>query len=107
MAAIVACAFTAPALAYTINGTILHRPLQPSLMRFKFSAPPKNAGVPYALDFCIGPAANPCGLPSSHVINVPEGQERFADFDSALFRTNILVVGQGTRVAVPFSVEVE
>jgi hypothetical protein len=117
MAAIVACAFTAPAFAYTINGTIppgrapvvihLHRPLQPSLMRFKFSAPPKNAGVPYALDFCIGPAANPCGLPSSHVINVPEGQERFADFDSALFRTNILVVGQGTRVAVPFSVEVE
>ena len=41
MAAIVACAFTAPAFAYTINGTIppgrapvvihLHRPLQPSL----------------------------------------------------------------------------
>ena len=113
---VLASALSPPAFAYTINGVIppgtrpvvihLRRPIRPVLLRFTFSAPPKNAGVPYALNFCVGLAVNPCGQPTSHVINVPEGQSRNTTFDSNIFNTRILVVGQGTRVAVPYSVRV-
>jgi hypothetical protein len=118
MLGIAACALASPASAYTINGVIpagttpvvinLRQPIRPGLLRFRFYAPPKNAGVPYAIDFCIGPAFNPCGLPAptSHVINVPKGQVRSANFDSGIFATNVFVVGQGTRVPVPYSVQV-
>ena len=111
-----ASAFATQALAYTISGVIppghtpvvinLHRPIGPGLIRFVFSAPRKDAGVLYALDFCIGPAANPCGRPGAHVVNVPVGATRSANFSSALFSTNVLVVGQGTRVPAPYSVRV-
>ncbi|HXQ14364.1 MAG TPA: hypothetical protein VN814_07060 [Caulobacteraceae bacterium] len=113
---VLASALSAPAFAYTINGVIppgatpvvihLPRPSRPILLRFTFIAPRKNAGVRYALNFCVGLAANPCGQPTSRVINVPEGQSRNTTFDSNIFNTRILVVGQGTRVAVPYSVRV-
>jgi len=109
-------ALPAQALAYTISGVIppghdpvvinLHKPIRPGKLTFTFIAPPKNAGVRYALDFCIGPAENPCGRPDSHVVNVPEGEARTESFNSALFSTNVLVVGQGTREAVPYTVQV-
>jgi hypothetical protein len=112
-----ACALSAQAFAYTINGVIppgttpvvinLQKPIRPGLMKFRFYAPPKNAGVPYALDFCIGLSVNPCGLPGSHVVNVPKGQVRSAAFPSATFATDVLVVGQGTKVPVPFSVQIK
>jgi hypothetical protein len=78
-------------------------------LKFKFSAPLPATPPPvaYALSFCIGPAANPCGLPTSFVVVVPGGQERLAVVDPAVFKTNILVVGQGTKVPVPFSVTFE
>ena len=47
-------------------------------LRFKFSAPAFNAGVKYATNFCVGPATNPCGLPTSYVVVVPGGEERLA-----------------------------
>jgi hypothetical protein len=115
---IAACTLASPTSAYTINGVIppgttpvvinLRQPIKPGLLRFRFYARPTNAGVPYAIDFCIGPAFNPCGLPAptSHVINVPKGQVRSANFDSGIFATNVFVVGQGTRVPVPYSVQV-
>jgi hypothetical protein len=116
MVAVVACGLPAQAFAYTISGVIppgktpvvikLHKPIKPGLMKLTFSAPPKNAHVPYALDFCIGPRENPCGLPNDRVVNVPEGQTRSETVDSAIFSHDVLVVGQGTTVAVPFSVQI-
>jgi hypothetical protein len=116
LAGVVVWALPAPAFAYTISGTIppgrtpvvinLHKPIGPGLVKFKFSAPSVNAGVRYVVGFCIGKRTNPCGMPTSRVVNVPQGQVRSASFPSTLFSTNILVAGQGTRVPVPYSVQV-
>jgi hypothetical protein len=78
-------------------------------LKFKFSAPlpDAEAPVPYTLSFCIGPAANPCGLPTDFVVVVPGGQERLAVVDGGTFKNNVLVVGQGTSVPIPFSVTIE
>jgi hypothetical protein len=73
-------------------------------LKFKFSAPEVGA---YALNFCIGPASNPCGLSTSYVVTVPGGQERLAVVESNVFRTNVLVVTQGTSTNLPFSVTIE
>jgi hypothetical protein len=115
--AAVACACSTQAFGYTIHGTIpagrrpvvihLRKPLPPGFLRFTFYAPPVNAHVPYAITFCIGPAANPCGLPTDYTVEVPAGQTRTGVVNSALLRTNIFVVGQGTRVPVPYSVTVQ
>jgi hypothetical protein len=109
-------AVTAPALAYTISGVIpsgpnpvrinFRRPIRPTLMRFTFIAPRRNAGVAYELGFCVGAPANPCGLPTSRTTNVPMGQSRTVTYNSSLFISNILVVGQGTNVALPYMVRV-
>jgi hypothetical protein len=78
-------------------------------LKFKFSAPLPNAKapVPYTLNFCIGPASNPCGLPTDFVVVVPGGEERLAVVDASIFKNNVLVVGQGTNVPIPFSVTME
>ncbi|MFI4974577.1 MAG: hypothetical protein ACHP84_08565 [Caulobacterales bacterium] len=119
MAGAVACALSTPAFALQkIAGTIppgttpvvisFKLPATPRKMLFTFIAPrPRvSPGVPYALNYCVGPKVNPCGLPSSHVVNVPEGGKQSASFNSAIFATNILVVGQGTKAPVPFVVEI-
>ncbi len=76
-------------------------------LKFKFSAPSFNAGVRYALNFCIGPATNPCGLPTSYVVVVPGGEERLAVVPASVFEKNVLTVGQGTNTPVPFAVTIE
>jgi hypothetical protein len=76
-------------------------------LKFKFTAPSFNAGVSYALSFCIGPATNPCGLPTSYVVQVPGGEERLAVVPASTFANNVLVVGQGTTRPVPYSVTME
>jgi len=76
-------------------------------LKFKFTAPSFNAGVPYVLSFCIGPPTNPCGLPTSYVVQVPGGEERLAVVPSSVFANNVLVVGQGTARPVPYSVTME
>ena len=73
-------------------------------LKFKFSAPEPGA---YTLNFCIGPAANPCGLPTSYVVVVPGGQERLAVVDAGIFKKNVLVVSQGTNAPIPFAVTIE
>jgi hypothetical protein len=73
-------------------------------LKFKFSAP--TAGK-YSFNFCIGPAANPCGLATSYVVVVPGGQERLAVVDASIFKSNVLVVGQGTTQPLPFAVTME
>jgi hypothetical protein len=112
--------FTQEAFAYiTLNGTIPagttpvvilqanNQPGATGVIKFKFSAPAHDAGVPYVLSFCIGPASNPCGLPTSYVVDVPGGQERLAVVNANVFATNVLVVGQGTKRPVPFAVTME
>jgi len=76
-------------------------------LKFKFSAPAFNAGVAYTLNFCIGPASNPCGLPTSYVVTVPGGEERLAAVPASVFKDNVLIVGQGTNRPVPFAVTIE
>lgn len=76
-------------------------------LKFKFTAPSFNAGVPYALNFCIGPATNPCASPNSYVVNVPGGEERLGVVPASAFANNVLVVTQGTTRPVPYSVTVE
>jgi hypothetical protein len=112
--------FARQAFAFiTLNGTIPagttpvvilkanNEPGATGVIKFKFSAPAHDAGVPYALSFCIGPASNPCGLPTSYVVEVPGGQERLAVVNANVFATNVLVVGQGTKRPVPFAVTIE
>jgi hypothetical protein len=116
-AAAMICSLPAMAMAgQTIRGVLPpgHRSAilavkKPNLVQplnFRFYAPPVNAGVDYALDFCIGPRSNPCGLPGDIVVNVPMGQTRLATYSSGLFVTNVLVVGQGTRSSVPYLVTI-
>ena len=58
------------------------------------------------LNFCVGPASNPCGVASSFVVTLGPGQESFAVVNNAEFlHGNVLVVGQGTTSSVGFTVE--
>jgi hypothetical protein len=109
------CLLATQALAYTLSGTIppggkavvidLHK-LSEGNITFKFSAPPVSAGVPYKVSFCIGPKDNPCGAPLSHDTEVPAGESRTLTTDALVFSCNELVVGQGTGVTVPYTIEV-
>jgi hypothetical protein len=112
-----AAALVQPAFAYiTLSGTIPagttpvviiqanHQSGATGVLKFKFSAP--TAGS-YAFNFCIGPATNPCGLPTSYVVTVPGGQQRLAVVDASVFKDNVLVVAQGTRQPLPFDVTME
>ena len=102
--------------AITLNGTVpvgpaglvlIHANKQPKssgVVKFKFSAPTAGA---YAFNFCIGPATNPCGLPTSYVVVVPGGEERLAVVDASFFTDNVLIVSQGTNKPLPFSVTIE
>ena len=119
IAAAALCAFAGPAAAYTLAGVIppssppkpvvlhLHQPIPKGLILFIFYAPPVNAGVNYAIDFCIGPSFNPCGLPTSTVVSVPRGQSRHLIVDSAIFAHDVFVAGQGTKKPVPYVVNVK
>jgi hypothetical protein len=112
---IVACAIAAPASAYTLSGMIppggrvtlrLLKPLPPGAIKLTMSAPPVNAGVPYAITYCIGSAANPCGLPSDLTFEVGAGKTIVRSVPSHLFTTNMFVVGQGTKKPVPYKVQI-
>ena len=106
----------------TIKGTILPtKPLvildvhldilPPRKVKITVSAPlpDSKAPVPYTLNFCIGPSTNPCGMPApqSYVLVVPGGEERTAVVDSGIFKDNVVAVGQGTKVPIPYIVTIE
>jgi hypothetical protein len=74
------------------------------ILKFKFSAPQAGA---YTMNFCIGPASNPCGTSTDYVVTVPGGQERLAVIEAGVFRKSILVVSQGTSSDLPFAVTIE
>jgi hypothetical protein len=106
------------AFAYlTLNGTVPaggtvvilqahHQPGATGTLKFKFSAPAPRPGG-YAFNFCIGPATNPCGVPNAYVVVVPASEERLAVVPASVFANNVLVVSQGTKDPLPFSVEME
>jgi hypothetical protein len=114
-AALALTALPAAAFAYTVSGVLpagrqtvpiaLHRPLPP-VVTFKFSAPPANAGVRYALNYCIGPASNPCGLRTDKVWVVSEGATKTASVPASDLQTKVLVVSKGTAKPLPYAVEV-
>ena len=119
LAGIAACAVSTHAFAYTLSGTIpgattkgtmvtidLHKPLQRGNVTFTFKAPPVNAGVGYYVSYCIGPESNPCTSPLSESFEVKAGETRTFTIDALAFSCNVLVAGQGTRVVVPYSVDV-
>ena len=74
------------------------------ILKFKFSAPQAGA---YTMNFCIGPASNPCGTASDYAASVPGGQERLAVIEAGVFRNSVLVVTQGTSSNLPFAVTIE
>jgi len=74
------------------------------VVKFKFSAPTAGA---YTMGFCIGPAANPCGMATSYVVQVHGGKEQLAVVPASMFESNVLAVSQGTSSALPFVVEME
>jgi hypothetical protein len=76
------------------------------LVKFKFSAPQGPSGG-YSLGFCIGPAANPCGMRDSYKVDVPGGEERLAIVDASMFVANVLVVGNPTASSLPYTVQME
>jgi hypothetical protein len=100
----------------TLNGTVPtgqaglvviqanKQPKSSGVLKFKFSAPAAGA---YAFNFCIGPANNPCGLPTSYVVVVPGGEERLVVVDASFFVNKVLTVSQGTTSPLPFSVTIE
>jgi hypothetical protein len=104
------------AFAYlTLNGTVPaggtvvilqphHQQGATGTVKFKFSAPRPGG---YAFNFCIGPAANPCGMPGAYVVVVPASEERLAVVPASMLANNVLVVGQGTKDPLPFSVQME
>ena len=114
--AVAAFLLSAAAHAYTLSGTIppgtrqmeidLHKPLERGNITFTFKAGEVNAGVAYDVAFCIGPESNPCGTLLSHAIQVPAGGSRTFTIDALVFSCNVLTVGQGTRVAIPYTIEV-
>jgi hypothetical protein len=107
-----------PAFAYlTLTGTVPaggtvvilqphHQQGATGTLKFKFSAPAPRPGG-YAFNFCIGPASNPCGGPTAYVVVVPASEERLAVVPASIFADNVLVVSQGTKTPLPFSVEIE
>jgi hypothetical protein len=76
------------------------------VVKLLFAAPTAGA---YTMNFCVGPAANPCGFapPTSYVVSVPGGQQRLAVISAAQLASNVLVVTQGTGSSKPYTVSIE
>ena len=121
MIGVAACAFAAPAFAYTINGTIpgtsppiaIHLQKPPSskgYLKLTVSSPPVNAGVPYAVNFCVNYASapHPCSSTTKGAgsLIVP-GQQAIVFVPASIYPKEIIWIGQGTAVAVPYVVDVD
>jgi hypothetical protein len=120
MLSVAACAFAAPAFAYTINGTIpanslvaIHFQQPPSskgYLKLTVSSPPVNAGVPYAVSFCVNYASapHPCSSTTKGAgsLIVP-GQQAIVFVPASIYPKEVIWIGQGTAVAVPYIVDVD
>jgi hypothetical protein len=128
MLGIAACAFAAPAFAYTLTGTIpgvirgqqpkavainLQKPPGGGYLKLTLSSPLVNAGVPYSVGFCVAPPSapvtHPCSTPTdrgSGFLVVP-GQQAIVFVSTNIYPNSVVWVEQGTFVAVPYSLEVD
>jgi hypothetical protein len=115
MLGIAACAFAAPASAYTLRGTVpadghkavidLQKPIPTtySYVKLTLTLPQVlSAGIHYGAEFCVGPAGNPCPLP----IIVPGGQQIIVIFHLPI-PNYTLTVSQATVAAVPYTLKVD
>ena len=66
------------------------------VLKLKFSSPVDGA----ILNFCVGSAANPCGLSTSFVVTVKPGEEKLAVINAREFKDAVLAVSQGTSSTV-------
>jgi hypothetical protein len=114
MIGVAACAFAAPASAYTLTGTAvpndqatvinLQKPITPGYVRLRIKMPQvSSAGTGYVIDFCMGPTTAPCKLP----VEIPGGQEIVVIYGSRTLATNKLTLRNPTSGAVPYVVEVD
>ena len=122
MVGVAACAFAAPAFAYTLTGTIpgntrhmtaihLQQPPGIGFLKLTLSAPPANVGVGYGVSFCVSlaslPASNPCALTTQAGLLVLSGQSATMFVASTIYPTSVVWVGTGLRVAVPYTLDVD
>ena len=121
MLGIAACAFAAPAFAYTINATIpgdtrkMHAvhlqksPAGATILKLTLSAPP-GGGVAHTINFCIAlasaPASQPCPSTETEFILVPN-QQTIVFVDAGLYPNYVIWAGTGTTLAVPLTVDVD
>jgi hypothetical protein len=121
MLGVAACAFAAPAFAYTLTGTIpgtkppksvaihLQKPPPGAVyLKLTLSSPPVNAGVGYSVGFCVAPASapHPCSTTNAGLLVLP-GQQAIVFVASNIYPDYVVWVGQGTAVSVPYSLEVD
>jgi hypothetical protein len=122
MIGVAACAFAAPAFAYTINGTIpgntrnmtaihLQKPPSPNgYLKLTLSAPDTNVGVGYSVAFCISPASSPASHPcpsNGPGLLVVPGQPTIVFVYANIYPSYVVWVGTGLRAAVPYILDVD
>jgi hypothetical protein len=122
MIGVAACAFAAPAFAYTLTGTIpafsvptkppntgavlvnLQKPIATSFVKLTITAPQAlSLGIPYAVKVCVGPNLNSCPL----AVVVPSGRQVSVYYLSGDFKYYGIWLSQGTAAAVPYIIDVE
>jgi hypothetical protein len=122
---IVACTFAAPAFAYTINGTIaptmppkwvavhLQKPASSNTyLKLTLSSPPVNAGIGYAINFCVALASAPVSSPCASYSTVAgslilPGQQAIVFVNANAYPNYVIWFQQGTKIAVPYTVDVD
>jgi hypothetical protein len=122
MIGVAACAFAAPAFAYTLTGTIpafssptkppktgavlvnVQKPIATSYVKLTITAPQAlSLGIAYGVAVCVGPKLNSCPLP----VVVPSGRQVVLYHYSGDFKYYGIWLGQGTAAAVPYIIDVE
>jgi hypothetical protein len=94
-----------------IPANVLNLPMSFSgLLRFKLRAVSTSAQAhtPYTMNFCVGPASNPCGLSTSIVYTVPGDTAVFALLNASAFdHGNVMTVSVGTAATVGYEISLE
>jgi hypothetical protein len=123
MIGVAACAFAAPAFAYTLTGTIpafstptkppntgavlvnLQKPIATEYVKLTITAPQAlSLGIGYTVRVCVGPNLNSCPL----AVAVPPGGRQVVLYYLATdFKYYGIWLGQGTAAAVPYIIDVE
>jgi hypothetical protein len=115
MIGVAACTFAAPAFAYTLSGTIppaskpvvidLQKPFPPQYhhVRLTLTTPSKSLGIGYEVEFCVGPAANPCQVP----LHFLGGQEIIVSYRSSDLSTYAVTLSQATSGTPSYTLKVD